>query len=239
MKILSLDSTAEVASVALVDEDALLASYTLESGNTHSTTLLPMIESVLSVLRLRPDDIDLLALSAGPGSFTGVRIGAANLKGIAFANNIPCIGVSSLEAMAWNLKELCGVVIPAINARRETLFTACFKVENGRVTRLTPDDTLPVSRVEEYIKTLSCPVYTVGDGASLIKAETSPLPAMLKKQNAYGVALLAKEIYEGSTDEEKKTFTHENLNPIYLKKSQAEREREERLEKEKSSEDNS
>ncbi len=106
MKTLGIDSTASTATVALTENGRILAAYSIASGTTHSTTLLPMTESVLSVTGLSVSDIDLFALSAGPGSFTGVRIGAAAVKGLAFPRNTPCIGVSSLEAMAWNLKEL-------------------------------------------------------------------------------------------------------------------------------------
>ena len=102
MKVLAVDSSAGVAAVALTENGKVLADYTLNSGNTHSTTLLPMIESILSVLSLKVSDIALFVLSAGPGSFTGLRIGAATIKGLAFANNMPCIGVSTLEAMAEN-----------------------------------------------------------------------------------------------------------------------------------------
>ena len=97
MKILALDSTAIAASVALCEDDALLGEYTIQNGNTHSETLLPMVESLLKHFELTPNEIDLFALSAGPGSFTGVRIGAATVKGLAFGRNTPCIGVSTLE----------------------------------------------------------------------------------------------------------------------------------------------
>lgn len=240
MKILGVDSTADTAAAALVEDSKVLASYSAQTGNTHSTTLLPMIESVLSVFNIKASDIGLFALSAGPGSFTGVRIGAAALKGLAFADNIPCVGVSSLEAMAWNLKELRGIVTASINARRGTLFFAAFECDGvNPPRRLTPDDTLTVSEVCDYIKARGGDIYAVGDGAELIEKEIgdgvlSPVPVLLKKQNAAGVCLLAEEIWRAASEDERCGFTNGNLLPVYLKKPQAEREREERLKNEKS-----
>ena len=118
MKILSLDSTAIVSTVAICENERLLAQFTINNGNTHSETLLPMIEASLKVLKLTVDDIDLFACSAGPGSFTGVRIGASTVKGLAFNKNKPCAPVSSLDALAHNLLYADGIVCPVMNARR-------------------------------------------------------------------------------------------------------------------------
>ena len=131
MKILALDSTALTASVALCEDQTLLAEYTVENGNTHSQTLLPMVESILSMFELTTDEIDLFAASAGPGSFTGVRIGAATVKGLAFDTQKPCLGVSTLEALAENLSMMNGLVCPVMNARRKQVYTALFRFENG------------------------------------------------------------------------------------------------------------
>ena len=119
MKILAIDSTALVASVAICEDEVLLGEVTLNNGNTHSETLLPTVEFLLSHLSLTRDDIDLFALSEGPGSFTGVRIGAATVKGLAFGTRKPCVGVSTLEALAYNLRSHDGLICPVMNARRK------------------------------------------------------------------------------------------------------------------------
>ena len=119
MKILALDSTAKVASVALCEDELLLGELTLNNGNTHSQTLLPMVEFLLNKFELAPSDIDLFAAAIGPGSFTGVRIGAATLKGLAFGKKTPCAGVSTLEALAYNLSDRDGLICPVMNARRQ------------------------------------------------------------------------------------------------------------------------
>ncbi len=117
MKILAIDTTAVAASVALCEDSELLGEYTVRNGNTHSQTILPMVESLLSFFELSVDDIDLFSASAGPGSFTGVRIGAATVKGLAFGTNKPCIGVSTLEALAYNLIGQNGLICPVMHAR--------------------------------------------------------------------------------------------------------------------------
>ena len=127
MKILALDTSATVASIAVTEDLTPLAVYTLNNKNTHSETLLPMIESALKTLSLTAENIELFALSAGPGSFTGVRIGAATLKGIAFAKERPCIEVSTLEALANNLVIKKGLICPVMNARRSQVYTALFR----------------------------------------------------------------------------------------------------------------
>ena len=133
MKILALDSTAIVSTVAICEDEKLLAQFTINNGNTHSETLLPMIEASLKVLKLTTDDIDLFACSAGPGSFTGVRIGAATIKGLAFNRNKPCAPVSSLDALAHNLLYTNGIVCPVMNARRSQLYNALFLCDRKKL----------------------------------------------------------------------------------------------------------
>ena len=118
MKILALDSTAKVASVALCEDGQLLGEYTINNGNTHSETLLPMVESLLKIFELSIYDIDAFAVAAGPGSFTGVRIGVATVKGLAFGTDKPCFGISTLEALAKNPSARSGLICPVMNARR-------------------------------------------------------------------------------------------------------------------------
>lgn len=235
MLILSLDSTAQTASASLADDDRFLAGVTLNIGNKHSTTLLPAVRFVLEQAGYRPSDVDMFALMAGPGSFTGVRIGAATVKGLALGREVPCIGVSSLEAMAEGFSFADGIVCPMINARRDRYFTAYFSAENGNITRLTDDDALSGDEIEEYLGSKERPVYLTGDGVDgFLKSHSVPkmvqIPEMLKYPSAYYAGVIAKRIWDSSNDDVRKSFTAEALRPIYLRQPQAERELKERLE---------
>ena len=139
MKVLSLDTSARTATVAIVEDGKIISEYSVVT-NTHSTTLLPMIESAMDYSGIKANDIDLYAVSVGPGSFTGIRIGVSTIKGLAFVNNTPCVGVSALEAMAENLRGIEGIIVPAIDARRDMVYTAIFKSDKvGNLTRITDD----------------------------------------------------------------------------------------------------
>ena len=234
MKILSLDSTAIVSTVAITENEKLLAQFTINNGNTHSETLLPMIESCLKVLKLTVEDVDLFACSAGPGSFTGVRIGAATVKGLAFDKNKPCAPVSSLEALAHNLLYADGIICPVMNARRNQLYCAIFLCENGKITRLSNDELLSVFDLEEELKKYTNKkIYLCGDGYDIAKGaftkiKTEDTPLIHQYQSAYSVALCALEMAR-----QELLTTDVELSPVYLRASQAERERLERLEAEK------
>ncbi len=228
MKILALDSSAVVASVALCEDETLLAEYTLNNGNTHSETLLPMVETLLSHFDLVVDDVDLFAASTGPGSFTGVRIGTATVKGLAFAKNTPCVGVSTLEALAENAVAIGGLICPVMNARRAQVYTALFRSDGRTLVRLLDDTAMAISELDEMLSTYGEPVCFVGDGAgitldALQKTEAKPLPNRLCHQSAYSVAQVARRAYEDghATDDVALVVT-------YLRPSQAERERLER-----------
>lgn len=233
MKILSLDSTAIVSTVAVCEDERLLAQLTLNNGNTHSETLLPMIESSLKLLKLNIDDIDLFACSAGPGSFTGVRIGVATIKGLAFGKGKPCVGVSSLEALAYNLLGNDGLICPVMNARRSQLYNALFICEGGKLRRICEDRLISVFDLEEELAGYTgIPIYLCGDGYdiakdALTKISTQSTPTLQQYQSAYSVALCA---YEAAKHE--LLTTDRELSPTYLRASQAERERLERLQKE-------
>ncbi len=229
MKILAIDSTAIVASVALCDDEKLIALYTVNNGNTHSETLLPMVESILKEAKLTPADIELFAVSNGPGSFTGVRIGCATIKGIAFGRTIPCVGVSTLEALAYNLKGSDGIICPVMNARRNQVYNALFRFEGDKLVRLCPDRAIAVSELADELSDKE-KIYLSGDGVSI----TAPaIPAnklgfthpVMAHQNAYSIAMCALESYKSGN-----YVTDIDLAPTYLRPSQAERER---MEKEK------
>lgn len=231
MKILALDSTALTATVALCEDERLLGEYTVNNGNTHSENLLPMVEHLLKMSRLSIRDLDLLACSAGPGSFTGVRIGAATVKGLAFGTNIPCIGVSTLDALAENLNGFGGLIVPAMNARRGQVYTALFRDDKtGRLTRLTDDLPLAITELGEKIAEFRRPgedLFFCGDGYDLAVeglAALSPreVPVRLRWQSAFNVAKVARRLYEAGV-----RTTDCELVPTYLRPSQAERERNE------------
>lgn len=230
MKILALDSSAVVATVALCEDTELLGEYTIRNGNTHSETLLPMVESLLRFFSLSVDDIDLFAVSAGPGSFTGVRIGAATVKGLAFDTQKPCIAVPTLEALAENLIMTDGLICPVMNARRKQVYTALFRAQNGVLTRLIPDSAIAISELDALLADFDEPVRLVGDGyeitAPLLTHQILPTPERLRHQSAYSVAQTAKRLYDAGI----RTSDVEAV-PTYLRPSQAERER---LEREKS-----
>ncbi len=229
MKILALDSTAVVGSVALCEDSRMVAHYTLNTGNTHSQTLLPMIESALKSAEWEIDDLDLFAVSNGPGSFTGVRIGVATVKGLAFGKDIPCAGVSTLEALAYNLRYFNGIICPVMNARRAQVYNALFSCENGVLTRLCPDRAISIADLDAELAEMQQPVYLVGDGYDITiegfeKTAVLPVPEELRVQSGYSVAMCGLAAYERgeATDDTA-------LAVVYLRPSQAERERNERL----------
>ena len=230
MIILALDSTAQTGTVALCRDEKLVASFTLNTGNTHSETLLPSVEAVLKLGDMTVNDVDLFAISKGPGSFTGVRIGAATAKGMAFGKDKPCIGVSTLEALAYNLRGFRGIACPVMNARRSQVYNALFRVENGKIERLCPDRAIALSDLAEELSAFGdTPVYLSGDGydmtrEALANRNLGNTPEEMIYQSGSSVAMCALAAFEAG---ERTTDTE--LVPTYLRLPQAERER---LEKE-------
>ena len=236
MLILALDSTAIVASVALCENDRAVASFTVKNGNTHSETLLPMVESVLRCAKVDIKDIDLFACSVGPGSFTGVRIGAATLKGLAFGQNKPCIAVSTLEALAENLVPFEGLICPVMNARRGQVYNALFSCEGGVLTRLCEDRAISVAELDAELTERALPFALCGDGIDEFlrlaqKATPAAASPLLTDQCAISVAKVA---YRAALADE--SGTDAELNPVYLRLPQAERERLAKLNAEKQGE---
>ncbi len=232
MKIFAIDTTVKTATAALVENGKRIAEYSL-STDTHSTTLLPMISSVLALSGTKVTDIDLFAVSAGPGSFTGVRIGVSTIKGLAFANNIPCAGVSSLEAMAMNFAGIRGTIVPVINARNKMVYTAVFASDGVTApVRVSEDEQILITELLDKLNAMPGPFYFTGDAYQLIlaengkPAETAVTPEKLRVPSGYGVAVAAERIWDA--EEDKTVFQESHLAPIYLRKSQAEREREEK-----------
>lgn len=228
MLILAFESSAKPASVALLRDGKLLSVYTQCSQLTHSRTLLPMAEDMLKNAELTLRDVDLFAVAHGPGSFTGVRIGVSTVKGLAWALDKPCVGVSTLEAMAWNGVAAGGFVCPVMDARRSQVYNALFEIRDGRPCRLTKDRPIALEEMIGEVRALNAPVFLVGDGAELTARAFDEAgipyvlaPENLRWQSAWGVAMCAKDQEPGNAD---------SLLPVYLRLSQAERERQARLE---------
>ena len=227
MKILALETSAKSVSAAVVENGAVLASAYQNTGLTHSRTLMPLVDGMLKAAELPLENVDLIAVAQGPGSFTGLRIGVAAAKGLAWAKDLPCCGVSTLVAMAQNLRHLDGEIICAMDARRNQVYNAVFEAKDGRLTRLSEDRAIGLAQLAEEVKNRSSTKIIVGDGAHLcynyfLEAgiPCRMAPAQLRMQNAVGVALAAEELAA-----EGKTVSAHQLVPIYLRLSQAERER--------------
>ena len=226
MKIFACDSTAKTASVALCEDKILLAEFTQNGGNTHSETLLPMTEVLLNSMKTDIDEIDVFAVSEGPGSFTGVRIGAATVKGFAHRKNKPCIGISTLEALATNLAfGEDKIIVPVMDARRGQFYTAKFEFKNGALERMEDDSATAFEELRAEIEALGRRVYLCGDGYAparkLLGDELSfETPEKLRYQSAYSVAQIAYEKYLAGD-----RTSAEELRPTYLRLPQAERDR--------------
>lgn len=225
MIILAIDSTAASGSVAIVKDGTLIAEFTLNTGNTHSETLLPMVESVLSSAGLDVSDVDAFACNEGPGSFTGVRIGASTVKGLAFNTGKPCIGVSTLESLAYNLKHIDGIACPVMNARRNQVYNALFRIKDGNIERLCKDRAIAIDELENELLEFNESIYLSGDGYDITKDGFTKInigitPETLKYQSGFSVAMCAQKKY----DEGVRT-TDLELTPTYLRLPQAERER--------------
>lgn len=227
MKILAIETSAKSVSAAVVENGVPLASAYQNMGLTHSRTLMPLVDGMLSAAGLRVQDMDLLAAVNGPGSFTGLRIGVSALKGLAWALEKPCCGVSTLAAMARNLAHMEGLIICAMDARRNQVYNALFLAHDGVLTRQCPDRAIGLAELAEEIKNRPEPKFVVGDGAGLcynhLLEQDVPCrmaPPQLVMQNAVGVALAAEEMAAAG-----QVTTARDLVPVYLRLSQAERER--------------
>ena len=227
MKILAIETSAKSVSAAVVENGVPLASAYRNMGLTHSRTLMPLVDGMLSAAGLRVQDMDLLAAANGPGSFTGLRIGVSALKGLAWALKKPCCGVSTLAAMARNLAHMEGLIICAMDARRNQVYNALFLAHDGVLTRQCPDRAIGLAELAEEIKNRPEPKFVVGDGAGLcynhLLEQDVPCrmaPPQLVMQNAVGVALAAEEMAAAG-----QVTTARDLVPVYLRLSQAERER--------------
>ena len=233
MRILAFETSAKAASVALLEDGRLLGESYQNTGLTHSQTLMVMAEDMLKAAGKTVADIDAVAVAEGPGSFTGVRIGVAAAKGFAWGAELPCYGISTLEAMAVSLGVYQGYVCACMDARRNQVYNALFYVNYGEIRRVTEDRAIALAELKEELLKLEGPIFLVGDGAMLthktLAAEVTGLILPLEhriQQRAVGVALLAaKKAANGESGDANA------LSPNYLRLSQAERERMEREQK--------
>ena len=229
MLILAFETSAKAGSVALMRDGVLLGENYQNTGLTHSQTLLCMAQSLLEQAGVTPQQVEAVAVAAGPGSFTGVRIGVAAAKGYAWGKQIPCYGTSTLEAMALNLGVYEGIVCAAMDARRNQVYNALFEAREGKLTRITQDRAISVEELAQDLEKLEGPKYLVGDGSRLCHQNIPGLilpPEHRMHQRAAGVALAAMEMIARGESGDANAMT-----PNYLRLSQAERERAERMKK--------
>ncbi|MEE1171167.1 MAG: tRNA (adenosine(37)-N6)-threonylcarbamoyltransferase complex dimerization subunit type 1 TsaB [Ruminococcus sp.] len=231
MTILAIDSSAKAASVCIANEEKIIGEFFINTSLTHSQTLMPMTEQLLKNTEMTIDDIDAIAVNSGPGSFTGVRIGVAAAKGLAFPKKLPCVSVSTLESIAYNLLGTDCVVCAVMDARCSQVYNAMFRIKGETVERLTDDRALSLSDLLLEFKQTDERILIVGDGAEItydfLKNEASNAvlaPKNRRTQTASSVALAAfQKLFEG------KTQTAAELMPIYLRLPQAQRELNARL----------
>ena len=233
MKIIALESSAITASVAVTENEKLLAQSFQNSGLTHSAPLMPMVADLLKNTGLTLEEMDVVAVAAGPGSFTGVRIGVAAAKGLAWPGDKLCAPCSTLESMAWQCAHLDGEICAAMDARRSQGSCARFLAEHGALTRLTDDRALGLDELAEEVRASGKTQILVGDGAHLVQAALDErnlpfvlMPPHLLYQTAWGVARAALRLAR-----EGRLVSAAAMAPSYHRFSQAERERMERLEK--------
>lgn len=233
MLTLCFDSTAKVATVAVGDGEKLLAQSGVDAGLTQSELLLPMANHLLGDLHLTYKDVECYAVTVGPGSFTGVRIGVATVKGLAFGTGAKVVGVSTLRALAQNLAGLRGILVPVMDARRAQVYTAAFRTDEGKPIRLCEDRAVALSDLCAELKEKYAdePIYFVGDGYALAKKaaldaglKTEDTPLLLRNQSAASLLSIAKDEIECGH-----TITDRELSPTYLRLPQAERERLEKM----------
>lgn len=232
MKLMAFETSAHTASVAVVTLDGVLGEITLNTGHTHSEKLMPVMEALLLQLDLRLRDIQGLVVASGPGSFTGIRIGVATVKGLAHGAGLPVIPVSTLEGMAWNLAGFGGLVCPIMDARRDQVYTALFDCAQELPQRLMGDCALSIDALGDVLKERGEPVWFVGDGIprfrETLEGKMGPLARFPMKHLWYqraaslGMAALAGQ-------EHIESCSYRDAQPQYLRKTEAERNHEQRI----------
>lgn len=228
MKILAIDSSGLVATVALLCDDVLVGEYTIHNKKTHSQTLLPMIQNMMAMAGVEPKELDAIAVAEGPGSFTGLRIGAATAKGVAQALDIPIVAVPTLEGLAYNLCGSDALVCPLMDARRSQVYYGIYHVKNECPVVLVEQKAAPIEDMIAKVNELGKDVVFIGDGVPVFKDKLEQEVKVpfsfgvdsVRYQRASSVATLGKMLMQ-----QDKQQTAESFAPIYLRLSQAERER--------------
>lgn len=231
MRILALDSSGLVASVALVEDDVLLAEYTVNYKKTHSQTLLPMLDEVAKMIELDLQSVDAIAVAGGPGSFTGLRIGSATAKGLGLALDKPLVSVPTVDALAWNCYGSSSVICPMMDARRDQVYTGVYRFDGEDFVVVQEQYPAAVEEIAARLNELGHPVMILGDGVPVYRSQLEALltvpyqfaPAHMSRQRASAVAALALRYIQNG-----KTETAAEHRPDYLRLSQAERERAEK-----------
>lgn len=236
MKVLSIDSSGLVASVAIVTEDELIAEYTTDYKKTHSQTLMPMIDEIVKMTDTDLETIDAIAIAKGPGSFTGLRIGSATAKGLGLVLDKPIIPVPTVDGLAYNLYQTKGLICPLMDARRNQVYTGLYKWDNDEFKVISEQKAVAIYEIAEEINEIGDSVIFLGDGVKvfkdqleeLIKVPYSFAPAHVSKQRAGAVGALGIKYFNKGIKVDADDFA-----PTYLRKSQAERELEEKQQEEK------
>lgn len=225
MNILGIDSSGMVASVAIVSDDVVIAEYTMNHKKTHSETLLPMIDEIVKTSEMKLEDLDAIAIASGPGSFTGLRIGAATAKGLALAIDKPIVPVKTCEGLAYNMWGADGLVCPIIDARRNQVYTGLYQVQ-GNVEVVMEQTPMDIHELIEYINKAAHTVTFLGDGVPIYeetiwletKVPCKMAPANMNRQRGASIAAYGTTLYK-----EGKYINADDFAPDYLRKSQAER----------------
>ncbi|HKL79416.1 MAG TPA: tRNA (adenosine(37)-N6)-threonylcarbamoyltransferase complex dimerization subunit type 1 TsaB [Mobilitalea sp.] len=235
MKLLALDSSGLVASVAIITEDTLLAEYTVNYKKTHSQTLLPMLDQIVKMVELDLSEVDGIVVSTGPGSFTGLRIGSATAKGLGLALDKPVIAVPTVDSLAYNLYGTDKLICPIMDARRSQVYTGLYEFAGSDFIILSEQKVVSVDEIIEEINKLGREVIYLGDAVPIYKeillektkVDYSFAPPHLSRQRAGAVGALGIQYYK-----QNKLGSAAEHQPVYLRLSQAEREREEKLSRE-------
>lgn len=238
MKILGIDSSGLVASIAIVSDNTMIAEYTINYKKTHSQTLLPMLDEVVQMIGLSLDEVDAIAVAAGPGSFTGLRIGASTAKGLGMALGKPLISVPTVDGIAYNLFGTEKLICPLMDAKRNQVYTGLYEFQKDKLCVICEQKAVSIDEIMDEINGLNRDVIFLGDGVpvyqeqiiSKIKVPYLFAPAHLSKQRAGAIATLGNHYFS-----EGKVETATEYQPVYLRLSQAEREMAEKMELKKSS----
>lgn len=232
MKVLAIDTSSIVATCAVMDDDKLIGEYILNHKRTHSQKIMPIIKEILNSCELTTEDIDVYGVAKGPGSFTGLRIGAATIKGLAHATNKPVVGISSLEALAFNIPYSEGIVVPMMDARRDRVYTGLYKWQDGNLCVIEEPMAIEVDKLIELLLDRNEKVIVNGDGAIVYKdiileklgSRVLFAPKSVNLARAASVAELTM-----TRAKEGKLESYMDMVPDYLRKSQAQREYDERM----------